>query len=725
MFMPAQACFPRLLFELYHADNVLLMGSTAWQALYKERGGSKFSKSRGFPDKIELPYLKGFKPKTINVLTTVHPAFVLRNRRWTIPFESDVKKTSRMVAGTLSYHEPEMLFFPKPDQLANFLQIHKEHLAYDWESNGTEALTAEPWCVGIGNDRHVTCVPFASVERPKVQYYTQREQNQVEHILNDFYRDESGYIYAHHGKYDRQLWESNFKWFKMGRREFDTIIAHHVIHSEWPHDLGFLSAQFSDAGKHKDVNHDAWDSDYELHKYCMYDVAQTSLAAQKMLVNPLLHEMKDAFNNDMFLSEFCRQMHKIGVQLDTEERDRHYAKLNGTMDTKRQEVRSCAAKAIESHKTSGKAELARTINPGSTQQVARFLFDVCGLPTVPEDMGGLTDAGEPSVGKDQLFYLIDQGLPDELETLLYALIDYKEAQTLRGHCTIEPGFDRRVHANWNPHVVVSGRLSCSGPNLMNLRKWLRSMYVPAPGNAFITCDKAQLEARVQAVLCGDTPRIEAFLAGADIHKVNALGVLGRKRVEDVTDDERQFTKTFVYAVQYLAGKKTAHRMIKNFVNPKTGERPYRTIPYAQVSRSHDQFWIDRAVNKQWHEDNRELQARIGYLQDVIHGRRRYFLDGGGDENKEELANFIIQSSAAADVNNATKRVVDRFPWGFDGPNTGLVHQCHDSLTLECREEHAMKIGREMQKIMYSELQGMPLPVDLSIGKDLYNQKEIK
>jgi DNA polymerase I-like protein with 3'-5' exonuclease and polymerase domains/uracil-DNA glycosylase len=722
---PEFACRTRLIRELYEYPNLLILGKIAWESIYKEKSGdAKFAKNRGFPDKIELPPLPGYESKIVNVLTTYDPGYIIKARRWTIPFENDVQKAGRMVQQKLVYHEPDMLFFPTPTQLANFLAVNKEHLAYDWETNGVESLTAIPWCVGIGNDKHVTCVPFDSVERPKKRYYTKPQRNKVERIFKDFYDDESGFIYSHNGKYDQQIWESNFPWFQMRRKQFDTIIAHHNLYSEWSHDLGFLSSQFSDASAHKDVKHDHWDDDYTLHKYCMYDVAQTSLAAQKMVVNPTLYEMRNAFNMDMFLSEFCRQMHKIGVEIDIEERDRHFKKLNDKMAEEKSKIQYIAYKVSMDYRSKGSIELAKNLNPGSTQQVSNFLFDVCGIPLVPAEFGGLTDAGEPSIGKDQLFYLIDQGLAPNIEEFIFALIAYKEAQTLRGFCKQEPGFDGRVHANWNPHVVVSGRLSCSQPNLMNLRKWLRSMYRAAKGHTFVTCDKSQLEARVMAILTDDKVRIDAFLNGADIHKVNALGVLGKKSVDDVTPEERQFTKTFVYAVQYLAGKKTAHRMIKNFVDQKTNERPYRALPYNKVADSCDLFWEDRHMCKTWHEDNRAHQQQIGYLEDALHGRRRYFLDGGGDDQKEELANFIIQSTAAADVNNATKRLSERFPWGFDGPYTGIVHQCHDSLTLEVKEEHALEYGREMQKIMYSEFRGMPLPVDLAIGKDLYNLEEI-
>lgn len=84
---------------------------------------------------------------------------------------------------------------------------------------------------------------------------------------------------------------------------------------------------------------------------------------------------------------------------------------------------------------------------------------------------------------------------------------------------------------------------------------------------------------------------------------------------------------------------------------------------------------------------------------------------------------MIQTTAASDVNEATKRVVTALPWGFDGPGTGIVLQCHDSLVVECKEEHAEQVAREMKKQMDSYLGDMPLPTDCQVGKSLGGMKD--
>jgi hypothetical protein len=86
-----------------------------------------------------------------------------------------------------------------------------------------------------------------------------------------------------------------------------------------------------------------------------------------------------------------------------------------------------------------------------------------------------------------------------------------------------------------------------------------------------------------------------------------------------------------------------------------------------------------------------------------------------------MANYLVQTMAASDVNDATQRVIDEYPWGFAGPNTGIVHYCYDALCLEVPADRALEIGSRVVDIMHSDHDGMPFPVDLAIGEN-YGKK---
>jgi DNA polymerase I len=756
---PHEACLPRLMHELSHTRGMMLMGKYARRAILGvtadelsnetdravraswgiEEGADNALTNpaarvpqRGFPGKAIV------HGREVPVLSSVHPAFVLRQRRWTKIFRADVAKAIRMVRGQLSWIEPDMLFFPAPDELRAFLQrieASGDPIAYDVETNALEPTEARLRCVGLGTKRDTTCVPFLSVETLPPWLYSTVDFSRIVEMLTNFFRYERGSLVAQNGKYDWSVMEhckrdDGLPWFPdftIKRKLFDTAIAHHVAWSEWPHDLDFMIAQYTDAPHHKGKNHDSWTSDRELHYYCMLDVARTAEISEHLVKDQKLLGQREVFKQDMRLSSFCRELGDIGMGLDVAERDRLFQVHTEIMDTEKAKARKLFQEALgrTGRETRGSRKLIEELNPGSFQQVGTVLYEILGVEPAPEKAGGYTESGALSTKSDTLYYLMDRGLPEIVELALLAVIDYRGAQKLRGtYCTVEPCKDGRVRSSWNPHVVVSGRLSGSAPNLMNLEHSIRSMYVAWYNHLLIACDKAQLEARITAWLARDWVWIRAFLDGADIHKVNAVDLLGIPDVRQVTKGQRQFTKTFVYAIQYLAGLKKAYQMIRNFVDPRTGERPYRTKSLSEIAVCFRRFWTAHKAIEEFHAANRRVQAACGYLQSAKQGRRRYFLDGGGDESiKEEMANYIIQSTAADDVNEATDRVCAEFPPGFAGPYTGVIHQCHDALTLEVPADRAVEIGARVVEIMYSKLGDMPLPVDLAIGKNYGNKTE--
>lgn len=725
---PHSACLPRLREQIKGARGLLLMGKIARESVnLLSEDESDLISGRGFPGHVTIG------GRRIPLVSTVHPAFVLRSQRWREIFRWDMAKALRAADRTLTWELPEMVFFPSPEQLRQLLarfDASGEATAYDVETDGLQPTEVSLRCIGIGTKSLVTCVPFASVEQGRPKWVYSREEHQrVVEIITNWFGDPKGVVCPHNGKYDQAVMEhcGVFPDFVMGRQVFDTVIAHHVAHSEWPHDLDFLITQYTDAPAHKGKDHSAWTSDYELHWYCMLDVAHTGHAAERLAATPELKAQIRTFHGDMRLSHFCRELGDLGVRIDIAERDRLYNQFTVEMAKHAANARQFAAEACAQAggASPGARRLIESLNPGSYPQVGSILYEILGVEPAPESAGGITDTGAPSTSADTLYYIMDRGMPDLIERFLLAVIDYRGASKLRGtYCTVEPCRDGRVRPSWNPHVVVSGRLSCTGPNLMNLTPAIKTMYVCDPGHVILMCDKAQLEARIVAWLAQDRRWVEAFLAGADIHKVNAVDILGLPSVDAVSKGHRQFTKTLVYAIQYLAGLRKAYQMIRNFVDPKTGQRPYRKRSMSEISVCYNRFWQTHSPISDYHKRNRGFILANGYLPSPVWGRWRRFLDGPGyEEEVEEKANYPIQACAADDINDATERVRGEFPPGFAGRNTGIIRQCHDELALEVPESRALEIGARVVDLMYSELGDMPLPVDLNIGRSLGNKTE--
>ncbi|MFH1864683.1 MAG: uracil-DNA glycosylase family protein, partial [Candidatus Eisenbacteria bacterium] len=436
LLLPHEACLPRLIGEIKGARALVLIGKQARQAIigidkdelarqpspdaagtefvvedeFGERRPAEVSQTeeripaRGFPGKALVD------GREIPCLTSVHPAFVLRSRRWTKIFRWDIAKAVRMARGHLQWTEPRMTFFPKPDQLRRFLfgLPGNAIIAYDTETDSLEPTEARLRCIGIGTKDECICVPFTSVEvAPSWGGYAWEERAEIRDILLAWFANPTGTVVAQHEKYDHSVLKhcGELPGFKLRRRVFDTAVAHHVAWSEWPHDLDFLIAQYTDAPHHKGVRHDRWKSDRELHKYCMLDVARTAEVAEKLLKEPALRAQKTAFVNDLFLSTFCRHLSETGFRLDVAERDRLYQVQTEVMEEKVAEASRLATRALEvSGKSSrGTRKLARTLNPNSYKQVGKILYEALGVEPAPEKAGGYTDTGDPSTKSDTLY----------------------------------------------------------------------------------------------------------------------------------------------------------------------------------------------------------------------------------------------------------------------------------------------------------------------------------
>ncbi|HYA44817.1 MAG TPA: DNA polymerase, partial [Acidimicrobiales bacterium] len=147
----------------------------------------------------------------------------------------------------------------------------------------------------------------------------------------------------------------------------------------------------------------------------------------------------------------------------------------------------------------------------------------------------------------------------EEHPIIPAILRYREIEKLRSTYTdallAEVGQDGRIHASFNQTVARTGRLSSDAPNLHNIPvrteegRQLRRVFIPAEGMRLLVADYNQIELRVIAHLAQDPGLIEAFSAGADIHRMTAARVFG-VQPDDVTIAMRSKAKMISYGLAY-------------------------------------------------------------------------------------------------------------------------------------------------------------------------------
>jgi len=191
-----------------------------------------------------------------------------------------------------------------------------------------------------------------------------------------------------------------------------------------------------------------------------------------------------------------------------------------------------------------KADLGKTkdtiveFNPGSSQQLQRFLYDenFLGLPVLD-----YTDSKQPATGADTLEKLINHTKDPEVIRFLEILIEFKASAIILS--TFLPAFLKAQKGNDGWHYLfgnfrlggtASGRLSSNNPNLQNipsagstpvkqrLAKLIKECFEAPPGWLFVGLDFDSLEDKISAVTTKDPEKIKVYSDGFDGHCLRAL-----------------------------------------------------------------------------------------------------------------------------------------------------------------------------------------------------------
>jgi DNA polymerase I-like protein with 3'-5' exonuclease and polymerase domains len=148
------------------------------------------------------------------------------------------------------------------------------------------------------------------------------------------------------------------------------------------------------------------------------------------------------------------------------------------------------------------------------------------------------------------------------------LLEYRQATKLA--TTYGEGFlehvhpaTTRIHAGYRQIGTVTGRMSCSGPNLQNVPDdpEYRGCFAPREGRKIVKADLSLVEMCVAAEITGDERMIEAITAGDDLHRITAEEIL-EKSVE--APEERKYGKRVNFGFSYGMGLRGLKRTSAEF-----------------------------------------------------------------------------------------------------------------------------------------------------------------
>ncbi len=401
-------------------------------------------------------------------------------------------------------------------------------------------------------------------------------------------------------------------------------------------------------------------------------------------LDPLYREI------ELPLTEVLAGMEDAGVKIDTYRMGEITARLADRLE----ELETRA------HELAGEEFML-----GSTQQVARILFEVLGLTAGRKGKTGYsTDSRvlRSIRGEHEIVAVIEEWREYSklLNTYLGPLPEL-----------ISPD-DGRLHTTFNQAVASTGRLSTTSPNLQaipirtELGREIRSAFVAEAGHRLVSADYSQVELRILAHVSGEPKLREAFAQGEDIHAATAAEVLGKERAE-LTKDERNVAKMVNFGIIYGI---SAFGLSENLEIPREQAQEYIDTYLARFPLVQD--FIQRTI---------EHCTREGYATSLF-GRRRPVpeLKASNRQTRslgERLAvNFVMQGTAADIIKKAMVAIHARLR--DEGRASRLVLQVHDELLVEAPDVEISAIKDILREEMCRAYPlDPPLAVDVGVGDD--------
>ena len=249
----------------------------------------------------------------------------------------------------------------------------------------------------------------------------------------------------------------------------------------------------------------------------------------------------------------------------------------------------------------------------------------------------------------------------------------------------------RLHGDYSL-PTITGRMSCSRPNLQNLPEDARVAVRAGPGKRLLVADLNQIELRVAAELSGDPNMRAAFAAGEDLH--DRFAAMMRPDYVGLSEDspERALERKRAKAGHF--GTLFAQTRRASASTP--GKRSTSSCPWTRRPRSRrPSTACTRAIRP--YQEAQFRRGRWGVLYSIAGRPRRACWEQHGHMWLQLCANYAIQASAADILLEALHRVDQALPGT-------LVAAVHDELVLEVDEDRAEHAAQILEEQMVAAFQ---------------------
>ena len=645
------------------------------------------------------------------VIGTFHPAYILRLPDKTAKKEREGEAISKYTYGSArltaildtrrakresqtkgdNHPSRELMVSQSADEARGFFAeaMQAPFLAFDVETRGN-------W---------IDCISFSF--NPGGSISLDRTCPWVDTLIKEVLWNHEGLV-AQNGAFDMQMLLGNG--LPVRRLHFDTMVAHHFLYPELPHDLAYLTSIYTKEPYYKWMNYKGAPIETRW-RYNALDAACTIEIAR------LLQSELREFNIDGAFAQYVMPLfHTIlkmglrGVPIDRERKEKLQKALAFLI--KRKEIR---AKQL--------LGLSKEFNLRSTKQLSNYLYQELHLPIQTDRKTKKVTVDEEAIKK-----LAKLKGHEDLTTILDVRDLEKKKST---YADVILSFDGRLRTQYSVTGTETGRLSSKetlfgeGWNSQTAPPWFRRLIIPGPGYILVEADLKFAEALILAWKARDLATIQAVRSGIDIYKWHGARMLG-KPPEQISKEERDMIKPVVLGCGYGLGPVHMHQMLayKEVLLPDGRVKDVPTgITMARAKQLRDLFFKSCPAIEEYQRGVQEQLRKTRALVTAF-GRRRLFLGRMGEELFRKGYAQYPQSMCVDYLNRAMVYVDLRLP-----PEAKLLLQIHDAMLVHCPKE----MEDEVVQIMVEELatpviidgEALTIPTEIKVSEVSWGEMKVK
>ena len=726
------------------------------------------------------------EPYDFVVIPTYHPAFIMRGKgkqKKTEEMRSDLKlswladlEKAHEVA-TRGYQRAVERFVTGPtiDQVSAFCQqviADKSYVAVDIETSGFNPTVDKVICIGMATSAEDgLCVPFyrTGEDVPRgTRYWTPGEEEQVKLWLEKVFAPCP--LIFQNAVFDVGYLQQAGWQIHADNVAHDTLLAHHSIAAELPHNLGYITSIYGATPYWKDdfLTRDTtiWEMDFlDLQTYNLRDCIVLHQVMPPMLKDIEEFDVNVAYQESLSLIGPVLEMQQTGALISVGRWNKWKKNFREEVDSLREQMIELGSLpqnfsfsladvtlflyGIKASKHEAAADWEKHREGTAVREAKRELHEMVEAIRPlwhHQYRGHFTDNDQPSLDKagitglrifasNRLAQLNNMkrrtsdhdseqaGLEKFVRWLdLYA--KWKKVEKAEGMFRDLPvRRDGRIHPQLLIFGTATGRMSCKSPNLQQWNKdagadeGIREIIVAPKGYRIVAADYSNLEVRIMAYETQDKRLLEIVEGGLNQHDENTKALFGIDESHPKWKTYRAAAKTYQFASQYGAGD-------SKILQSLTLAVPEANFTSADVRKMRANFEYTYKGWAAWVKRTREA-VKNSKVSVTAFGRKR-ILYGNDYEIKNQCLNTPIQGGAASIINRALVRIWRRLR--EQKMRSRLQMQIHDELRFEVAEDELEEVAsivrEEMERPVDYRGKQVVFPVNVEVGPDWFHLEEL-